>query len=335
MVKANAYGHGLLPMARAAVRAGIRFLGVLDAESALAVRRADMTADVTEKVRLFAWLFGPHENYRQLIDADIDLGISHVHQLERIAAAGSSRVARLHLKIDTGLHRNGASEVDWPGFVLRALELQRSGVVEVYAVWTHIAEASEIEDTLAIDRFETGIAVAEELGARFALRHLAASAAGFLRSEARFDLVRVGAFTYGIAPGDGIGPAELGLEPVMTLTSEVSMISIIESRILARVPVGYVDGLPSAAAGRCSVTVHGIRCAIVEVHAGYSTVDVTRTAAAVGDRVELFGAGRAGGATLQEWADTLGTIGEELAAHLSVRLERRYLGETSTPRHCA
>ena len=323
MVKANAYGHGLIPVARAAVDCGIRFIGVLDAESGLTLRRDGIGSEV----RLFAWLFGPQEDYRRLVDADIDLGISHLHQLERIARSGSERVARLHLKIDTGLHRNGASVEEWPPFVARARELEIAGVVEIVAAWTHIAEASEVEDTRAIERFDRAVAAAESLGARFSLKHLAASAAGFSRPDARFDVVRIGAFSYGIAPGDGIGPAELGLEPVMSLSARVSAIDVVGGRTLARLALGYTDGLPSLVAGRCSVTVFGCRFPIVAVRAGYSLVDVTGAEVTTGVTVELFGSGQEGGSTLQEWADALGTIGEELVAHLSARLPRHYLNE--------
>ncbi|MBC7518706.1 MAG: alanine racemase [Microbacteriaceae bacterium] len=328
MVKANAYGHGLLPVARAAVGAGIRFIGVLDAESGLALREDGIGSDV----RMFAWLFGPQEDYRRLIDADIDLGISHLHQLERIATAavGAGRPARLHLKIDTGLHRNGASIDEWPVFVERALELQATGLVEVFAAWTHIAEASDAEDTLAIERFDRALALAQTLGARFSLRHLAASAAGFSRPDARFDVVRVGAFTYGIAPGSGIGPMSLGLEPVLSLTAEVTALTTANGKSLARLAVGYADGLPSAAGGRCTVLVAGVQCVLVSVFAGYSLIDITAVRVAVGDSAELFGAGRGGGNTLQSWADALKTIGEELVAHLNVRVSRRYLDELST-----
>lgn len=324
MVKANAYGHGLVPVATAAVASGVRLLGVLDAESGLSLR----SSGVGSEVRLFAWLFGPEENYRELVDADIDLGISHLHQLERIARSGAGAPARLHLKIDTGLHRNGASVEEWPGLVTRALELQAAGVVELVGGWTHISEASDEDDSIAIDRFHAAIGVADRLGARFSLLHLAASAAGFTRADSRFDAVRVGAFCYGVAPGEGVGPADIGIEPVMTLSAPVvSVIADVAAegdREIARVAIGFVDGIPSQAAGRVEIAIDGARFPVVRVSAAFLEADVTGTTVGAGATAVIFGSGVSGEPTLQEWADALGTIGEELVVRLSPRLQRHY-----------
>ena len=324
IVKANAYGHGLVPVATAAVASGVRLLGVLDAESGLALR----SNGVGGEVRLFAWLFGPEEDYRTLVDADIDLGISHLHQLERIARSGASLPARLHLKIDTGLHRNGASTEEWPGLVARALELQTAGVVELVGGWTHISEASDEDDSIAIGRFRTAIGVAEGLGARFSLLHLAASAAGFARADSRFDAVRVGAFCYGIAPGDGVGPPDIGIEPVMTLSAPVVSVTTEFTsegeREIARVAIGFIDGIPGSAAGRVEIAIDGTRCPVVRVGATFLEADVTGTTVSAPARAILFGTGDAGEPTLQEWADALGTIGEELVVRLGPHLCRDY-----------
>jgi len=323
MVKANAYGHGLLPIARAAVDGGVRLLGVLDAESGLALR-AD---GIGGQVRLFAWLFGPQEDYRSIIDADIDLGISHLHQLERIAASGSGVAARLHLKIDTGLHRNGASEEEWPLLIARALELQFAGIVEIVGAWTHISEASDDDDSDAIARFERAITVAEAIGARFAMRHLAASAAGFAREDARFDVVRVGAFAYGIAPGGGIGPSDMGIEPVMTLTAPVASVREHEGRTLARVAIGFADGLPGHAGGRGELAIRGRRHPIVGAVGAFGIdADVTGHPISAGDVAVLFGPGGSAEPSLQEWADALGTIGEELVVRVPPEVRREYTG---------
>lgn len=313
VVKADAYGHGLLPVARVAVGAGIQTLGVLDAQTALSIRSDGIITP------LFAWLFGSAETFTELIDADVDLGISHLHELERIASSGSPRRARLHLKIDTGLHRTGSSVADWPRFVGRAIDLHERGVVEVYGVWTHISESSAAEDSRAIGRFNRAIAVAESLGARFSVRHLAASAAGFSRPDARYDLVRFGAFCYGIAPGEGISPESLGLEPVLTLES--SVIAVTGSQV--RVGLGFGDGIPVSAAGRVSVAIGGERHPVVAVSAGWLEVAAT-VEVALGQTVTLFGSGMAGEATLQEWADALGTIGEELVTRLMPGMTRVY-----------
>ncbi|MDQ1553193.1 MAG: alanine racemase [Microbacteriaceae bacterium] len=315
VVKADAYGHGLIPMARAAVESGITWIGALDLGTGLELR----SAGIGREISIFAWLLGPDEDYRTAINAGIDLGVSTIHQLNQVADAGARTRARLHLKIDTGLHRNGASEQEWPTLVRRALELEREGIAEVYAAWTHIAEASDDEDSEAISRFDGAVATAEALGARFSLRHLAASAAGLLRSDSRFDLVRMGAFTFGISPGGGIAPDELGLVPVMTLSSHA--VEGPDGSIV--LPIGFGDGLSSVVAGRVGVATANGRRPIESVGLDFVQVD----GLAVGDRVVFFGNGAAGEPTLQEWADSTGTIGEEIVTRLGKHLYRSYLGD--------
>ncbi len=314
VVKADAYGHGLLPIATAAVQAGVRYLGALDTGTALELRASGIGPGTS----IFAWHLAPHEDYRTVIDSSIELGVSTVDQLEGIARAGAERAARVHLKIDTGLHRNGASEAEWPGLVTRALELEREGVLEAYGVWTHIAEASYDEDSLAMARFSAAITAAESLGARFTLRHLAASAAGFERADSRFDLVRFGAFGYGISPGDGITASELGLLPVMSLRSR----TVTASDGTVVIPLGYGDGISSRAAERVSVAIDGVPRLIERVDVDRMTAGRLRP----GSEVVLFGTGGQGEWTLQQWADATGTIGEEIVTRLRA-IPRRYLGD--------
>ncbi len=316
VVKANAYGHGLLPVARAAVDAGVSWIGTLDIETGLELRRNG----IPREVAVFAWLLGPHDDYSGAIEADLDLGVSTIAQLEAIAGVGASTRARVHLKIDTGLHRNGATIEDWPALVTRALELDDS--VDLVGVWTHIAEASFEDDSAAIERFQAAIGIGERIGARFAVRHLAASAAAFERTDARFDLVRIGAFSYGISPGGGVTPSSLWLEPVMTLTAPV--IALYEG--LATIAIGYGDGIPSSAAGLLRVSIRGSLCEIASVLLDRLIVDVGERVVRVGDLAVLFGSGLDGEPTLQEWADELGTIGEEIVTRLSPRIPRRFVG---------
>jgi alanine racemase len=320
VVKADAYGHGLEKIVRTAVSSGVRSLGALDIPTALAIRALDLD----ETVDVFAWLHSPQDDFAAAIDAGVDLGVSTVAEVEAIAASGARSPARLHLKIDTGLHRNGASESDWPRVVAAALAAQERGAAEVRGVWTHIAEASDDEDTDAMRRFDRAIALAEQGGAAFEVRHLAASAAGFGRADSRYDLVRVGAFTYGIAPGGGIGPDVLGLVPVMSLVSSVSDIVTEDGRRLGVVPIGFGDGLPSELAGRASVAVRGQRCLITSVEVDRLLIEIAE-GTATGDAAVLFGTGHAGEQTLQEWADATDTIGEEFVVRLGSRIPRRYV----------
>lgn len=314
VVKADAYGHGLVPVARAAVEAGVAWIGTLDIETGLELRENG----IPREVAVFSWLLGPDEDYAAAIDAELDFGVSSLAQLNAIAQAGASRRARVHLKIDTGLHRNGASIEEWPALVSRALAL--SDRIELVGVWTHIAEASDDDDSEAIERFRSAIDIAERLGATITVRHLAASAAAFARADARFDLVRIGAFSYGISPGDGVTPSSLWLEPVMTLTAPVTAVR----DGLATVGIGYGDGIPSSAAGTLQVSIDGVPHEIVTVQLDRMTVDIGDALVRPGDPVVLFGSGADGEPTLQEWADELGTIGEEIVTRLSPRIRRRF-----------
>lgn len=321
VLKSDAYGHGLLPLARVACEAGIRDLGALDISTALALR-AD---GIPREVSVLAWLLSPHDDFAAAVDGGVELGISSVAELRTIVNSGASEPARLHLKIDTGLHRNGANEKDWPGLVTAAVDAERAGTAIIAGVWTHIAEASDADDSAAIARFDSAIAVGESLGASFPTRHLAASAAGFTRADARFDMVRIGAFGYGISPGSGISPSQLGLEPVMTLRSRIGGIRPQGDAFELTVPLGFGDGLAGECAGRVEVSIAGQRHPIVAVGIDSVTVLSPREYER-GDDVVFFGTGSAGEQTLQEWADALGTIGEEIVVRLSPRLVRRYLG---------
>jgi alanine racemase len=316
VVKADAYGHGLLQLSAVAVGAGIRWLGALDIDTALKLR-----AQGFDDVGIFAWLLGPGEEYGTAVRERVELGVSTIEQLDEIDAAAAGVPALVHLKIDTGLHRNGATEEEWPELVERAIELEHAGVVELRGVWTHISEASDEDDSAAMAKFDAAIAVVEGLGARVPLRHLAASAAGFTRADARYDLVRLGAFGYGIAPGGGIGPGALGLIPVMTL--EAPVIAVTDG--LARIAIGYGEGLPSAIAGRTELAIDGVRHPIVEVGLDWLDASIGSAEVRPGDIATLFGAGDSGEQTLQEWADAIGTIGEEIVTRLSGSIPRRYL----------
>ena len=324
VVKNDAYGHGLVHVARAAVDSGISWIGALDVPTALTLREAG----IAPPTRIFAWLLDPADDPGAAVSASIDLGISTVDQLQSIASSPSSSTARVHLKIDTGLHRNGATPEDWPDLVRLARSLEDRGVVEIVGVWTHIAEADDHEDSLSIARFDEAVAVARDLGVAAPLRHLAASAAGFARADARFDLVRFGAFTYGLPPGDGPSAHSMGLRQVMTMRAPVSSIEVLpDGRRRASIDLGFADGLSTLAPGRVGVALHGRRHPLVgplEVDRAWIGLDDDADVA-VGDLVTLWGDGSAGEQTLQEWGDATETMSEELVVRLSPRIPRRFV----------
>lgn len=315
-VKANAYGHGLVPLAKAALESGADSLAVLEVPAALELRRAGITA------QLFAWLHGEHTDFVTAIEFDIDLGVSSLPQLQRIIAVPKGKPARVHLKIDTGLHRNGARPEDWPALVTAAVDAERDGHLVVAGLWSHLADASPEDDAAALDLFRRAVEVAAGLDCTPPLLHLAASSAGIREPEARLGLVRFGIAAYGISPFDDESGAQLGLRPVMSMRAPV--VSIVDG--VATVALGSADGIQIPAIGNASVAINGRRYPIIALGVDSLTLDVAHSPVAVNDQVTVFGAGDDGEATAEEWAEWGGTIGDEIVARASERLPRVYLG---------
>ena len=344
VVKDDAYGHGAAHMVRAARASGVSAFGVLDIATGVSLRQAGTLGDSLA----FAWLFDASDDFPAALEHNVDLGVSNVDVLDAVASAamvadssreGSlRRPARVHLKIDSGLHRNGAAPHEWADLVARAKHWQDAGHLEVVGVWTHIGEASADDDDASRDVFDAAIEQAREAGLRPTLRHLAASAASFEREDFRYDLARVGGFTFGIGPGSGIGPADLGLEAVMTVHASVVRVDETAEESFAVLDCGYLDGIPAwllEAHGEATaalprkgfdVVVGGVRCPVVEVTADTMTVALGKTGSTVlaGDEVVLFGSHLRGEPVLQEWADALGTVGEEIVVRVGSRAEREY-----------
>ncbi|NEN06377.1 alanine racemase [Diaminobutyricibacter tongyongensis] len=318
-VKANAYGHGLLPVARAGLEAGATSLAVLEIPAGLLLRDAGIT------VPLLAWLHGPQTDFQAGIEADIELGISALWQLDAIESAAANRPAVIHLKVDTGLSRNGASLEDWPALVDAALALQEAGVVRIRAAWSHLADASIADDEAALAEFERAVAVARERGAEFEILHLAASSAGIRMPEARFDLVRFGIAAYGISPFDDTSGAELGLVPVMRLEAPVTEVHL-DGTTRTRLAIGFGDGVPTLGVAKASVFLNGARRPIVDIGVDTTVIDSGNDRVRVGDTAVVFGPGLDGEPTAEKWADWAETIGDEMVTGVMPRVQRVYVG---------
>jgi alanine racemase len=317
-VKADAYGHGLLPIAEAGLEAGATSLAVLEISAGLVLRRAGID------VPLLAWLHGRDTDWRAGIEADIELGVSALWQLEAIAAAGADRPAVVHLKVDTGLSRNGATREEWPGLIRAALELQDAGALHIRGAWSHLADASIADDEAALAEFRDAVAEAEQLGARFEVLHLAASSAGIRMPEARFDFVRFGIAAYGFSPFDDSTGAELGLVPVMRLEAPVTEVHV-GGTTLARLGIGYADGVPTLGIAKTSVQLGGRRCQVVEVAADSMLVEAGQHRIEVGDTAILFGPGTHGEPTAEKYADWAETIADEMVTGVAARVPRVYV----------
>lgn len=315
VVKDDAYGHGLEAIVRRAWDEGVRWIGAFDVRTGRAVRD-----ELGAGARVFVWIVADAGEAAEAVRHGLDVGVGDAALLEDVGRAPGR--ARVHLKIDTGLHRNGVRPEEWPAFIARAAELERSGAIEVVGVWSHIAEASDADDDAARIEFERAVAQARDAGLHPQLLHLAASAASFVRPEFRYDLVRVGAFAYGIRPAGGPSEAELGITPIAGLQASVVRVETGE----AVIDVGALDGLPSTLAGRMSVgTPDGPR-AMLRLDAAEAVVEAW-PGCAVGDRVAVFGRGAPLSAT--DLAEAIGTIGEELVLRVSPLVERAVDGAGS------
>lgn len=176
------------------------------------------------------WLWTPGGPWREAVEADIDVSVSGMWALDEVreAARAAGRVARIQLKADTGLGRNGCQPADWAELVGAAVAAQAEGTVHVTGVWSHFACADEpghpsIELQLAA--FRDMLAYAEKEGVEPEVRHIANSPATLTLPESHFDLVRCGLAVYGVSPAPELGtPAELGLRPAMRLKASLALV---------------------------------------------------------------------------------------------------------------
>lgn len=319
-VKANAYGHGMLPFAHAALEGGAEALGVLEVPAGLELRAAGID------VPLFAWLHGRETDFHAAIEADIELGVSSRPELDAVVAAACDleRPADVHLKVDTGLHRNGASPEDWPELVSAARDAELAGHLRIAGLWSHLADASPEDDAAALAEFQAAVAVAAGLGVESPFLHLAASSAGIREPEARFDQVRFGIAAYGISPFDEVDGRGLGLRPVMTFRAPV--IAVADGR--ATIAAGAADGIPpsvlTASGAGAWVLLEGVRREVIEIGIDSLEVDLGDGRARIGDIATLFGPGDDGEPTAEDWAAWSGSIGDEIVARASTRAERVY-----------
>ncbi|MFT4219102.1 MAG: alanine racemase [Microbacterium sp.] len=313
VVKNDAYGHGIDRVVAAAAAHGVEWFGAFDVPMGVRARAA-----AGPGARVFSWVTVGRDEIAVALDAGLDLGVGDAGYLENVAAVSAGRAARVHLKIDTGLHRNGIRPEDWAGVVARAAELEARGDIRVVGVWSHIAETSDEADDQARAEYTAAVAVARDAGLRPEVLHLAASAAGFARSEFRHDLVRFGAFSYGIRSTDG--PALCGVVPAATLLAPVTRVD----GDTVEVAYGSLDGLPSTLAGRAAVGTPGGARPLLAVRGTSLTVG-SWPGAAVGDQVAVFGPGDLEESSVTTLAEAIGTVGEEIIVRVSPLVPRVYV----------
>ncbi|MEO0024793.1 MAG: hypothetical protein RL196_1234 [Actinomycetota bacterium] len=342
VVKADAYGHGMVEVARRLEAESVDYLGVADIAEALALREAGVGTPI------LAWLHNPTETFEAALEADIDLGVATTAQLEAIASAAAElgKTARVHLKVDTGLSRNGAHLRDWPALVADAHELALLGRIEVVALFSHLSSTSTEDDLAQIERFNEAVETALSAGLKFAMRHLVASDGALKYAQAHFEMVRIGVALYGLSPFTDHSSGEYGLVPAMTAKSYVVQVKraeagegvsygylhrTAEQTNLALVPVGYAEGLPRSASGKAQVQVAGETHTIISrIAMDQFVVDVGQQAISVGDEVVLFGDPSKGHFSVDALALAADTINYEIVTRMGGRFVREFFG-SATP----
>ena len=317
VVKADAYGHGLIPCAKAAVEAGAEWLGTALLEEAFALRGAGITTPT------LAWLVAPGEDFQRAVKLNIDLGVSSLKAFDEI---NSIPGARIHLEVESGMGRGGFLK-EWP-------ELLKRDLSKVVGIFTHLARAdepNEVQNKLQLENFAKFVTEIESLGIN-PIKHISNTAATLSNPGAKYDMVRVGIAMYGYSP---LGPDE-NLKPVMTVRSKLVLVKEMpaghpigygatevtknETKI-GIVQMGYADGIPRNARG-AGITFDGEAAPIIgRVSMDQFAVDLgSNSKAQSGDWVTVIGEKY----DCYEWAKACQTITYEIATRISSRITRIY-----------
>jgi len=333
VVKADAYGHGLLPVAKAALDAGASYLGVALLEEAVSLREAGIRAPI------LAWLVQPGSDFSQAIDLDIELAVASKLALAEIAAASSAKKARIHLEVDSGMTRGGFLGA-WES--LTSADLQGVDVVGVFSHFARADEPAEKQNQDQLDRFNEMVAKVHALGFPHAMRHLSNSAATLKNNAAAFDMVRTGIAMYGLSPDvNTLGDSKsLGLRPAMQLRAALYLVKDVPANRpvgygateftksdtkLGVVAMGYADGIPRIARD-AGVWVSGQRAPIIgRVSMDQFVVDLgAASKAKSGDWVTVFGSGSHGEYTADDWGGASQSINYEIVTRIGPRVPRIY-----------
>jgi len=333
VVKADAYGHGLVPVARAAVHAGATALGVALLEEAITLREAGITAPI------LAWLVPPGSDFKLAADHNIDLAASSIIALEQIGAVKSTNRPRVHLEVDTGMTRGGFLS-EWG-----KLDAHHVSNIEIVGIFSHFARADEPEEdqnNVQRAKFKEMVSTLESFGYNNITRHLSNSAAILKDEESRFDMVRAGISIYGLTPDvNNLGaPQSLGLKPAMQLRAKLHLVKTVPANSpvgygatahttaqtkLGIVAMGYADGIPRIAKD-AGVFIAGKRAPIIgRVSMDQFVVDLGGDSTAVsGDWVIVFGDGSHGEYTADDWGAASLSINYEIVTRIGPRVPRIY-----------
>jgi alanine racemase len=343
VVKADAYGHGLIPVAKAARQGGATWLGTALLEEAILLRKSG------DKGKILTWLGSPKDSWQDCIDLDIDVSVSSIEIASAIidAAKKSGKTANVHIKVDTGLGRNGVMPNDLADLTNVLEEAKAAGQINVVAVWTHFALAdAPSSPTIAkqLEVLDQSFKFVESRGFKNLMKHAANSAATLTAPNAHFDLVRPGIAVYGITPGGEVGKAsEYGLRPAMSLKANAAVVKDVPAghglsygaeyvtktdTKIALIPLGYADGIPRIAGNKGPVLANGKKFNVAgRVCMDQFVIDIGDLDFSTGDEVTLFGDPAKNEPDVEEWAKASQSIGYEIVTRLGPRVPRIYLNE--------
>jgi alanine racemase len=333
VVKADAYGHGLVDVARAAVDGGASALGVALLEEAITLRKAGITSPI------LAWLVPPGSDFKSAVDNDIDLAASSIIALEQIGSVTSKNRPRVHLEVDTGMTRGGFLS-EWG-----KLDAHHVANIDIVGIFSHFARADEPgqeQNNQQRERFKEMVATLESFGYTNIVRHLSNSAATLKDHQSRFDMVRAGIAIYGLTPDlENLGTSEsLGLKPAMQLRAKLHLVKQVPAGAavgygatthttsetkLGIVAMGYADGIPRIAKN-VGVFVDGKRAPVIgRISMDQFVVDLGADSRAnSGDWVIVFGDGSKGEYTADDWGAASLSINYEIVTRIGPRVPRIY-----------
>ena len=331
VVKADAYGHGLVKVGLAAEKSGADWLGVALLEEAITLRTHGVRAPI------LAWLVPPGSDFRKAVSHDIDIAVSSIKAFTEIATLPGK--PRIHIEVDTGMSRGGFLD-EWKEFLRSDFS-----TVEIVGIFSHFARAdepTEKQNVEQINRFNQMVSDLASVGVIPEIQHLANSAATLKNSAANFDLVRTGIAMYGLSPDVktlGDSPS-LNLMPAMQLRARLHLVKSVPANTpvgygatahtsmdtkLGVVAMGYADGIPRIAQG-AGVFIDGLRAPIIgRVSMDQFVVDLgADSTAQSGDWVIVFGDGSKGEYTADDWGAASMSINYEIVTRIGPRVPRIY-----------
>ena len=341
VVKADAYGHGLIQVGKAAEAAGANWLGTALLEEGIALRNNGI------KVPIISWLTPLGEDFKTAINLDIDLSISSIELLTEVISAGKvvKKIPRVHIEVDTGMSRGGVGD-DWNLLLTELSKTVKANEINIIGIWSHFARADEPGQAMnqeQLNTFEDRIKSASDVGIKPEFIHIANSAAALTNNGAHKNIIRWGIGLYGLSPDiNNLGDSKsLKLKPAMRLKAKLHLVKAVKAGVsvgyggtaitksdtkLGVVTLGYADGVPRNANNLAGVFVDGKRAPLIgRVSMDQFVVDLgINSSAKTGDEVIVFGDGSSGEYTADEWAKASGTINYEIVTRIGSRVPRIY-----------